>query len=334
MITRTDSAVQVPDWQKELASAIREPEALLAALNLPPTLLDGARLGQGLFPIRVTQSYLARMTPGDIDDPLLRQVLPLDAEAQVVQGFDNDPVGDLAAQAAPGLLHKYRNRALLLTTAACAIHCRYCFRRNFPYSEVRAEDHKFQEALAYLRAHPEIDELILSGGDPLSLSDIRLAELLEQLAAIPHIQTLRIHSRLPLVLPSRVTAELCRMLDQTRMQVVLVLHANHAREFDPAVATALAALDESGVSLLNQSVLLQGVNDSVMALEDLSRTLFSHRVMPYYLHLLDRAQGAAHFEVTEDRAQALLQQLRGRMAGYLIPRLVRETAGAPHKLPL
>ncbi len=334
MITRTDAAVQIPHWQKELSQAIREPQALLRRLGLEPSLLAGTEQGHRLFPIRVTESYLSRIRPGDPDDPLLRQVLPALAERNNPPGFAADPVGDQQALAAPGLLHKYAHRCLLLVSSACAIHCRYCFRRNFPYNEARAENGEFAQALAYIAAHPDISEVILSGGDPLSLNDPRMRRLVSRLEAIPHLETLRIHSRLPVVLPARITDELLETLQSSRLQAVMVIHANHAREIDAEVGEALTRLAQAGVTLLNQAVLLKGVNDRIEVLAGLSRTLFRHGVLPYYLHLLDRASNTAHFEVSETEATSLMQRLRHSLPGYLLPQLVREQAGAASKLPV
>ncbi|NJD05989.1 MAG: EF-P beta-lysylation protein EpmB, partial [Methylococcaceae bacterium] len=248
------------------------------------------------FPLRVTRSYAARITKGDPADPLLLQVLPQVREASTVPGYGADPVGDRAAAAVPGLLHKYAGRVLLLATGACAIHCRYCFRREFPYGEFQLTRQREAEALAYIAADASIEEVILSGGDPLVLGDDRLASLIQALESIPHLSRLRIHSRLPVVLPSRITDGLLRILGGTRLQPVLVIHANHSRELAGDVAAALRGLSEAGVVLLNQSVLLKGVNDRVESLVELSKRLFSLGVQPYYLHLLDKAGGVAHFD--------------------------------------
>ena len=249
-------------------------------------------------------------------------------------GFGPDPVGDIEALAAPGVLHKYHGRALLITTGACAIHCRYCFRRAFPYSEARLPRQQESLALDYIAGDESIREVILSGGDPLMLADERLAGLIGRIAAIPHIERLRIHSRLPIVLPSRITSELIRCLLASRLSVVLVVHANHAAEFDRAVGNAAALLRQAGVPLFNQSVLLKGVNDRADTLIQLSETLFKHGIIPYYLHLLDKTTGTAHFDVPMERAVALYGVLLRRLPGYLVPRLVRERAGAAYKVPV
>jgi EF-P beta-lysylation protein EpmB len=272
------------------------------------------------------------MHRGDPQDPLLRQVLPLAAECLSAPGFAIDPVGDLAAMTAPGVLHKYHGRVLLAVTGACAVHCRYCFRRHFPYAEANASSDHWTAALSYVAGDASVREVILSGGDPLAMGDRRLADLVRQLAQVDHVERLRIHTRLPIVVPARVTAALTDWLVGTRLKPVVVVHANHANEIDAAVQAALAHLRSSGVTLLNQSVLLRGVNDTVESLAALSESLFAVGVLPYYLHLLDRVQAAAHFEVEELRARQLLAGLAARLPGYLLPRLVREVAGAPGKL--
>ncbi|MFZ1642955.1 MAG: EF-P beta-lysylation protein EpmB, partial [Candidatus Contendobacter sp.] len=249
-------------------------------------------------------------------------------------GFVADPVGDRAAQAAPGVLHKYHGRALLLVTGACAVHCRYCFRREYPYAESHAGVDRWRPALAYLAGDSSLREVILSGGDPLSLSDRRLSALLVELDRIPHLERLRIHSRLPIVLPERVDDGLLEQLTRTRLRPVLVVHVNHPREIDDLVRVALARLAAAGVTLLNQSVLLHGVNDSAAVLAELSEALFAARVLPYYLHLLDPVCGAAHFYVNKTEASAMMKVLRQRLPGYLAPRLVCEQPGQPAKTPV
>jgi EF-P beta-lysylation protein EpmB len=326
--------VSRPTWQHILARAVRDPEILLQRLDLDRQLLPAACRASALFPLRVPEPYLARIRPGDPDDPLLRQVLPLGAELDQVAGFRQDPVGDGAALNSGGVVHKYHGRALLVTTGACAIHCRYCFRRHFPYGEANASADGWRSALAYLQHHTEISEVILSGGDPLTLSDRRLAALAHALAAVPHLRRLRIHSRLPVVLPERVDQALLEWFTGSRLKPVMVIHANHPNELDAAVGLALARLRERGVLLLNQAVLLRGVNDNVQALADLSERLGDFNVVPYYLHLLDRVQGAAHFDVPLAEALALHQGLTARLPGYLVPRLAREDAGAPAKTVL
>lgn len=324
----------VPAWVREIQQAVTDPAELIRLLKLDSTLLDGARQAGQKFPLRVPRGYVARMHPGDANDPLLRQVLPLGEETASVEGFVTDPVGDLASLRGPGILHKYHGRALLMTTGACGIHCRFCFRRHFPYTEQNAAREQWHGALEMLAAAPDIHEVILSGGDPLSLSDRRLAELVEGLDRIPHIQRLRIHTRQPVVLPERVDDNLIDWIGRTRLHTVMVIHANHANELDFTVAHACARLRQAGVSLLNQSVLLRGVNDDAGSLIKLSEGLISVGVLPYYLHLLDRVAGAAHFEVPESEAVALHREISARLPGYLVPRLVREQPGQPGKTPI
>jgi len=321
-------------WQTEMAEAVRDPGELLSLLELDAHWLEPARRAAAAFPLRVPRPFLTRMRKGDPKDPLLRQVLPLEEELRDVPGYGRDPVGDLPSRGARGLLHKYRGRVLLITTGACGVHCRYCFRRHFPYAEESARPDDWREALEYLRGDASVHEVILSGGDPLTLSDARLAELVRSLEAIPHIRRLRIHTRQPVVLPSRVDESLLAWLSACRLQKVVVLHLNHARELDSGVREACGKLRGAGASLLNQSVLLRGVNDSAEALAALSEALFEAQVLPYYLNLLDPVAGAAHFDVPEPEALGIMSELRGRLPGYLVPRLVREVPGAPSKMPV
>lgn len=320
-----------PGWQQLLADAVTDPRELCTLLDLDPALVLPAVAAAKDFALRVPRSYVARMRKGDPNDPLLLQVLPVSAETQVVEGFVTDPVGDLDRRAAQGLLHKYQGRALLVTTGACAVHCRYCFRRHFPYGEESALQQGWLGALEHLRADSTVTEVILSGGDPWSLSDRRLKQLTDALQAIPHIRRLRVHTRYPIVLPERIDGGLLDWLQGVRLQKVVVIHANHAHEIDESVRQACRKLSAAGVTLLNQSVLLKGVNDSVTALAELSEALFETHVLPYYLHVLDKVQGAAHFDLPEPRALQLHQELTARLPGYLVPKLVREIAGAPAK---
>lgn len=321
-------------WQQEMAQAITRPEELLDALGLDRSLAAGALQAAERFRMRVPWSYVRRMRRGDPADPLLRQVLPLSQECEEVEGFVSDPLGEQLALRAPGLLHKYQGRALLITTSACAVHCRYCFRREFPYSQQTSEGERWSEAIEAIASDPSIEEVILSGGDPLSLSDARLGSLTQALARIRHIRRLRVHTRQPIVLPSRVDAGLLDWLSTLRWPTVFVLHANHPNEIDEDVKHACARLREAGITLLNQSVLLRGVNDDVDTLARLSSLLFEAGVLPYYLHLLDRVRGVTHFEVPESRAREIASGLLARLPGYLAPRLVREVAGEPSKVPV
>ncbi|HHJ13015.1 MAG TPA: EF-P beta-lysylation protein EpmB [Gammaproteobacteria bacterium] len=334
MIPRTTNRQQPAAWQEQLGCCITDVETLWSRLRLPPELLPAARAAARQFGLRVPPAFVARMRPGDPEDPLLRQVLPLGAELETVPGFVADPLREAQAMPVPGLLHKYRGRVLLTLTGACAVHCRYCFRRHFPYTQANPGHAHWPATLAYIRADSSIHEVIFSGGDPLSLSDTRLSAMAAELDAIPHLDSLRLHTRLPVVLPERVDDCLIEWLSVRRLHPVLVIHCNHPRELDGDVAAALERLRHAGVTLLNQSVLLAGVNDRPEILEALSRQLFDCGVLPYYLHQLDPVQGAAHFGVDDRHARELEKQLRNRLPGYLVPRLVREQAGEAAKQPL
>ena len=334
MIPVAPLALQPDRWQDQWRDAVRDPAELLALLGLESLAARLSPAAMAQFPLRVPRAFIQRMRYGDAADPLLRQVLPLDDEDRIVPGFELDAVGDGAAKAGNGVIHKYNGRALLITTGSCAVNCRYCFRRHFPYAEETAARGDWAEAIAVIAADASIEEVLLSGGDPLSLSTAKLADLTRQLAALPHIKRLRIHSRLPVVLPARIDEAFIEWMSNLPWPVTFVIHANHANEFDGEVDAALDRLRDAGATLLNQAVLLRGVNDSVDALADLSERGFRAGVLPYYLHQLDRVQGAAHFEVDDATALALHRQLAARLSGYLVPRLVREVAGDPGKRPL
>ncbi|MHC4878224.1 MAG: EF-P beta-lysylation protein EpmB [Planctomycetota bacterium] len=328
---RSGQGSDAHNWKRSLAQAIREPAELLSRLNLPPTLVGSAIGAAEAFPLLVPESYVARMQPGDSSDPLLRQVLPLDAELQEVEGFSFDAVHDNEFRRSPGLLQKYAGRALLIAARSCAVHCRYCFRRHYPYGDEPRRLDDWDPAFQELEADRSITEVILSGGDPLMLTDDRLRAIVERLEQIPHLRRLRIHSRLPIVLPDRVTNDLLTMLAGTRLTSVVVVHANHAAELVNDCALAVQRLASAGFLVLNQSVLLRGVNDTVDALSDLSEVLIDLQVTPYYLHQLDRVAGAAHFEVPLEQGQKLIRRLRERLPGYAVPRFVQERPGERHK---
>jgi L-lysine 2,3-aminomutase len=319
-------------WQRELADAVRDPFELCRLLSLDPAIAADAGRAAGAFPLLVPRGFIARMQPGDPHDPLLLQVLPRPAERMHVAGFTTDPLEEANSLASPGLVQKYAGRALLLATGGCAINCRYCFRREFPYAESGATQAGIEAALDTLAADTTIHEVILSGGDPLLLDDDRLARLVTRLEAMPHMRRLRIHSRLPIVLPSRVTAGLTETLSRTRLNCVVVVHTNHPAELDATVEAAIARLADARPILLNQAVLLAGVNDSVEVLTQLSERLIELGIVPYYLHLLDRVQGTAAFEVDEASARALHERLRATLSGYAVPRLAREVPGEPAKV--
>lgn len=321
-----------PAWRRELAAAIRDPAELARLLELPAEALAGAEGAQRAFRVLVPRGFAARMQRGDPDDPLLRQVLPSALElAPQPPGFVPDPLGEAAARRADGVLVKYRGRALLVTSGACAVHCRYCFRRHFPYSGENPRRNGWRLAVEAIAADPTLEEAILSGGDPLMLDDAELASLGARLEAIPHLRSLRIHTRLPIVLPERVDAPLLDWLSASRLPVTIVVHANHANEIDANVRAACRRLRASVRFLLNQSVLLAGVNDDAEALTNLSHALSDAGVLPYYLHLPDRVEGTAHFDVNEERARELIAAMRATLPGYLVPRLAREEPGAPGK---
>jgi len=333
MITCSPPRLETEAWQRELAAAVTDPAELLRLLALDPAQMPQVQMGATDFPLRVPRYFVDLMRPGDPDDPLLAQVLPLAEEREVVSGYRDDPVDDMAASCDHGVLKKYHGRALLIATGACAVHCRYCFRRHFPYSGESVLRH-WQRALETLRELPDTNELILSGGDPLSLSDTRLGQLIDEAQELPQLQRLRIHTRLPIVLPQRITDRLVQLLSDSRLQTILVVHANHPREVTRELGDALHKLASGGIILLNQSVLLKSINDDADTLATLSDTLLGIGVMPYYLHLLDPVAGAARFEVPLAQARRLLEELRRRLPGYLVPRMVRELPGEPYKTPV
>ena len=322
------------DWQQQLAQSITDPVELLDMLDLNIEDFPESPLATAQFPLRVPRSYVEKIEPGNIEDPLLKQVMACGLEMQDTRGFVSDPVGDLDAMPVPGLLHKYHGRVLLVTTGACAIHCRYCFRRHFPYSDNHPGHNHWQDAIDYIQQRPEISEVILSGGDPLVLSDQKLSGLLERLNEITHLKRLRIHTRLPVVLPARITQGLIDLLKTVPLNTSIVTHVNHSREITAPEQEALQNLRRVGITLLNQSVLLKGINDDLESQVSLCETLYQQGVLPYYLHLLDPVQGAAHFEVNEDDAVNLVKSLRSALPGYLVPQLVREKPGENSKTPI
>jgi len=336
MITAIGQSTQpepLPDWRQSLRDAVTDPRELLALVGLPQLAEKLPAVDAG-FALKVPHGFVKRMRRGDPHDPLLLQVLPQRAELDDTPGFTDDAVGDLDAMQAHGVLHKYEGRALLIAAGSCAINCRYCFRRHFPYAEELAAAHAWREAIDCLSKDASIREVILSGGDPLVLSTQKLTDLTDALCSVPHVIRLRIHSRLPIVLPERIDETFCAWLSALPLQRVVVLHANHPNEIGASVEAACERLREAGATLLNQSVLLRGVNDDVDALSELSERLFACGVLPYYLHQLDRVRGTAHFEVPDARARELMDSLRARLPGYLVPRLVRELPGEGAKTPI
>ncbi len=332
MIPRILSVEKTAAWQRLLSQAITDAETLFHRLGLDTAKLPAALQAARAFRVMVPPSYLARMARGNPNDPLLLQVLPQAAEvAAQPPGYRRDPVGDDAASPQPGLIHKYHGRVLLITTGACAIHCRYCFRRHYPYAEASASPQQLQPTLDWLRQHDDIEEVILSGGDPLMLTDSRLDHLITALEDIAHIRRLRFHSRMPVVLPERITTTLLARIRRSRLKSIMVIHANHPAELDHSVANACQQMRDAGMTLFNQSVLLNGINNQPDVLEKLYKRLFSLGVQPYYLHLLDKVHGAAHFDIDEASAQRLYTEVCARLPGYMTPRLSREISGEGSK---
>jgi len=339
MIPRTVPLWQIQTWQEQLKNVIKDPQVLCDLLNLDfKQLLQTHGLdlesANEEFILRVPASFIQRMKAGDLDDPLLLQVLPQAQEMLEHQGYSQDPLEEADAYKAPGIIQKYSGRVLLLAASACAIHCRYCFRRHFPYEEHRPSKAEWDKSLNAIRDDESINEVIFSGGDPLSAPDQHLAWLSDKIAQIDHVDTLRIHTRLPIVIPERINEQCLRWLNQDRLQVVMVIHCNHANEIDHSVAEAISKVRELGITVLNQTVLLKGVNDSLEALQSLSKKLFKIGVLPYYLHFLDKVAGTNHFEVPMDSALSLHQSLRNSMPGYLVPRLAQEIPGQSAKFIL
>lgn len=331
-VSQTGLAKQ--SWQHALSDLITDPEELLTLLELDPALLAAARAAAQLFPLKVPRRYVMRMQKGNPHDPLLRQVLPLEAELVPVAGYVSDPLQEARFNPVPGLLHKYHDRVLVTLTSACAIHCRYCFRRHFPYNENNPGRQGWEAIYAYIQQDSTINEVILSGGDPLTVGDKILASFSEGLHLIPHIDRLRLHTRVPVVLPERVTADFLNWIHSLKMKLIIVVHANHPNEIDHEVKEAFSVLRNQGVTMLNQSVLLQGINDDAPTLIALSKALFAAGVLPYYLHVLDKVKGAAHFDIARKRALDLHQNMSQQLPGYLVPKLVCEEPGHDAKMLL
>lgn len=316
-------------WQKNLGQGFNSVNELLNFLKLPTQ--HGSLQAEKEFPTRVSRSFAARMQKGNPQDPLLLQVLAAPAEINEKLGYTTDPLDESQANPLKGLIHKYHGRVLMTLTGACAINCRYCFRRHFPYQDNNPGRRGWRDIYDYIQNDPNITEVILSGGDPLLAADVLWEELIEHLDAIPHVHTLRIHTRIPIVFPERIDADFLKVLTKTRLKKVVVLHCNHPQELDETVAQVCKQLQENGCLLLNQSVLLAGVNDDARILANLSQTLFAYGVLPYYLHLLDKVKGAAHFDLPLAQAQAIYKELQGLLPGYLLPRLTREEPGQSSK---
>ena len=319
----------ITSWQKELAEGLSDIHELCKYLELP---IPNKLLSPTKFPLRVPREFAERMEKGNINDPLLKQIIPTEDESIITPGFTNDPVGDISATTEAGVIHKYQGRVLFITTGGCAINCRYCFRKNFPYTDFQLSTQKLNQAIQYIKNNKDISEVILSGGDPLLLNDQKFFSLMHLLDKIPHIKRIRIHSRIPIVLPSRITSDFCSGLSTIKNSIVLVVHSNHANELNDKVNTACQRIKNCNITILNQSVLLKDINDNTQQLCALSEKLFNFGILPYYLHLLDKATGTAHFEVNQITAISLMEQMKKQLPGYLVPKLVREQAGAANKI--
>ena len=321
------------NWQKVLSSAYTDPLALLKYLALDPAKFTDDIAARRLFPMRVPAPFAKRMEKGNPDDPLFRQVFPSKKEFNSDPNYLLDPLQE-QSNSNPGVLHKYQSRVLLLVRGGCAVNCRYCFRRHFPYSDNHLNKQEWQETLVYIRQDSKINEVIYSGGDPLMAKDDFLAWLTDEIAQIDHIKRIRIHTRLPVVIPSRITPELIKWFTQTRLKPIMVLHINHPQEIDQSLRDTLQKLTQAGVTLLNQGVLLKDINDSADVQVALSESLFDAGVLPYYLHVMDKVQGAQHFDHEDKIAKEIMAQMIKRLPGFLVPKLVREIGGQPGKTPI
>lgn len=317
-------------WREVLRKNFTDWKKLFLFLELEERHVEEI-LPKSPFPLNLPYRLAEKIEKNNVQDPILRQFLPLKQEAEENPLFTVDPVGDLAARKAPKLLHKYKGRALLTVSSSCAMHCRFCFRRNFPYEK---EEKGFEEELQLIREDSSLKEIILSGGDPLSLGNVGLGKLIADLNSIPHLKRIRFHTRFPLGIPERIDAEFLKILEGSTQQIVFILHSNHSRELDEQVLKALKTIQRLGIPVLNQAVLLKGVNDSESVLKELCETLADHGILPYYLHQLDQVKGGAHFEVEQERGKALLEKLAQELSGYALPRYVKEVAGEPHKMDI
>lgn len=331
ILTQEPAIREEQNWLTILKNAISDPKLLLKTLNLPEKDFEQSIAARKLFALRVPQPFVDKMEKGNLQDPLFLQVMCSDLEFVQAEGFSTDPLEEQNVNVVPNILHKYKNRLLFMVKGGCAVNCRYCFRRHFPYDENPGNKKSWQQALDYIAAHPEIEEVIFSGGDPMMAKDHELDWLIKQLENIPHLQRLRIHTRLPVVIPQRITDEFCAILKESRLQSVMVLHINHPNEMDEVFGHAMKKLKAANVTLLNQSVLLKGVNDDAKILKALNDKVFRMGVLPYYLFLLDKVQGASHFLVSDEEAMSIYKTLQSQTSGYLVPKLSREIAGEPNK---
>ena len=321
-------------WQNALINAITDPKELIEILELDKALFEPMLAASKKFMLKVPRSFVAKMKKGDPNDPLLKQILPVAAELEEVPGYESDPLQEASVNPAPGLLHKYHGRVLLTLTGTCGVNCRYCFRRDFPYEKNNPGTTGWEKALTYIANDPTISEVILSGGDPLVSNDNMLNHFSTKLTLIPHIKRLRIHSRMPVVLPERITEDLVRAITRTKFKTILITHANHPHEIDGEMKSAMHLLSKAGITLLNQSVLLKDINDSASVLIQLSECLFDAGILPYYLHVLDKVKGSAHFDLDRARASELHWELVKQLPGFLVPKLVCEQPGAPAKISI
>lgn len=317
-----------------MRSYFTDPLSLLKKLNINPQEILFSTQAAAQFNFKVPESFVNKIHPNDSNDPLLRQILPIAQELELHDAYQTDPLNESESLSQPGLLQKYHGRALLLVTPTCAINCRYCFRRHYPYDDKGHLWKQIENNISIIREDISIEEVILSGGDPLSLSDDKIADLITQLETIPHLKRVRIHTRFPIVDPQRVTKKLINILSQSKLKIIMVIHINHAQEIGIDNQKVIAEFSRHKILLFNQSVLLKGVNDKLETLIQLSKTLIENQIIPYYLHMLDKVQGSAHFEVSDEKALVLYQQLREKLPGYMLPELVREIAGEKSKLPI
>ena len=332
MIQRNEANLH-KNWQKELANVVTCPKVLLEMVGLSSQVHENDIKARSLFPVRVPLPFIKKIRHGDANDPLLLQVMPRHQEFLTKSGFNKDPLLEQDNNQ-PGLLHKYKSRVLVMFKTCCAVNCRYCFRRHFPYQENQLNKRSLIDALSYIKSDKNINEVILSGGDPLMAKDDAISWFLDELEQIPQIKRMRIHSRLPVVIPVRITEQLCERLAKSPLKIIFVNHINHANEIDNDFKNAMNMLKQANVLLLNQAVILKDVNDTVDAQINLSEALFDTDVMPYYLHLLDKVEGASHFDIDEAQAIKIMAELLEALPGFLVPKLVREIGGQKSKTPI
>ena len=332
MIQRNEANLH-KNWQKELANVVTCPKVLLEMVGLSSQVHENDIKARSLFPVRVPLPFIKKIRHGDANDPLLLQVMPRHQEFLTKSGFNKDPLLEQDNNQ-PGLLHKYKSRVLVMFKTGCAVNCRYCFRRHFPYQENQLNKRSLIDALSYIKSDKNINEVILSGGDPLMAKDDAISWFLDELEQIPQIKRMRIHSRLPVVIPARITEQLCERLAKSPLKIIFVNHINHANEIDNDFKNAMNMLKKADVLPLNQAVILKDVNDTVDAQINLSEELFDADVLPYYLHLLDKVEGASHFDIDEAQAIKIMAELLEALPGFLVPKLVREIGGQKSKTPI